>query len=87
MNEQAAVVEAKTRPVRKSKIDYSQGPAPVSINEAWCKACNICISLCPQNVLAADADGKPVVAQEENCMQCGACWTHCPDFAIKSNYR
>ena len=87
MNKSSAVVETKTRVIKKSKIDYSQGPAPVSVNQAWCKACNICISLCPQDVLAPDADGKPVVVQGENCIQCGACWMHCPDFAIKSNYK
>ena len=87
MNKTTAVADATTRPLRKSRIDYSQGPAPVSVNPAWCKACNICIALCPQDVLQPDEDGKPVVAQADNCIQCGACWTHCPDFAITSNYK
>ena len=87
MNKSSAVIEPKARPVRKSKIDYSQGPAPVRVNSAWCKACNICVALCPQNVLEPDAEGKPVVAHAENCIQCGACWAHCPDFAITSNYK
>jgi hypothetical protein len=41
MNEAAVVVDTKAKPVRKSKIDYSQGPPPVSVNEAWCTACSI----------------------------------------------
>ncbi|MDD4053155.1 MAG: 4Fe-4S binding protein, partial [candidate division Zixibacteria bacterium] len=52
-----------------------------------CKACNICISFCPQKVFDPDRDGKPIVARPEKCTQCGICWLHCPDFVITSNYK
>jgi 2-oxoglutarate ferredoxin oxidoreductase subunit delta len=82
-----APVMLKARPARRSKVDYSGGLAPVNINPAWCKACNICSALCPQSVLEPDRDGRPIIMYPEECTQCGICWTHCPDLAITSNYR
>ena len=71
----------------KSKYDYSNGPPALEINMVWCKACNICIALCPTQVFEPNADGKPFMARMEDCTQCTVCWTHCPDFAITSNYK
>jgi 2-oxoglutarate ferredoxin oxidoreductase subunit delta len=71
----------------KSKYDYSNGPPPLEINLAWCKACNICIAFCPTQVFEPDRDGKPTMARQEDCTQCTICWTHCPDFCITSNYK
>ena len=79
--------ETTSRPGPQSKYDYSKGPAPLNINLKWCKACNICIALCPQSVFEPDRDGKPVLARPENCTQCTICWVHCPDLAITSNYK
>lgn len=76
-----------TKKKGKSKYDYSNGPPPLEINLTWCKACNICIALCPTQVFEPDSDGKPVQARVEDCTQCTICWTHCPDFAITSNYK
>jgi len=60
---------------------------PLNIFLHWCKGCNICIAFCPQKVLEPDRDGKPILAHPEKCTQCAICWTHCPDFAITSNYK
>jgi len=76
---------AKSKPA--SKYDYSKGPLPLKIDLSWCKACSLCIALCPQQVFEPDRDGKPVQARPENCTQCTICWVHCPDFAITSNYK
>ncbi len=48
-----------------------------------CKACGICYTLCPQEVLAADAMGKPMVANADKCILCKLCEYRCPDFAIR----
>jgi len=48
-----------------------------------CKACGLCIAWCPQQVLAADAEAYPVVANAAACVNCKACERHCPDFAIE----
>ncbi len=50
--------------------------------EAWCKACGICIALCPKHVFDTGPDGKPVVARPQECVNCGTCEVMCPDFAI-----
>jgi 2-oxoglutarate ferredoxin oxidoreductase subunit delta len=50
--------------------------------EAWCKACGICIALCPKKVFDTGTDGKPIVARPQDCINCGMCEIMCPDFAI-----
>lgn len=65
--------------------DYP-GVAPIQINRAWCKSCDICSALCPHCVIEPDWERKPIVTHPEECTQCGVCWAHCPDFAITSNF-
>lgn len=60
---------------------------PLEINLSWCKACNLCIVLCPKQVFEPDSDGKPIQARPEDCNQCTICWLHCPDFAITSTVK
>ena len=56
--------------------------APViEVNQAWCKACVICVRVCPKNVLAMDGL-YPKVVTIEACNACGLCEVLCPDFAI-----
>jgi 2-oxoglutarate ferredoxin oxidoreductase subunit delta len=78
-------IETKVKPVGTGTVDYSQEAAPVLINSAWCKGCDICSALCPRCVLEPDRNGKPIITRPRECTQCGMCWTHCPDFAITSN--
>ena len=87
MSDSNAADKTDEKPDRKKKYDYSSGPPPLNINLKWCKACNICIALCPQQVFEPDRDGKPVIARPDDCTQCTICWVHCPDFAIVSNYK
>ena len=54
----------------------------IHIYDAWCKACGICVAICPRQVLAINEMGYPYVANEANCTRCGICELHCPDFAI-----
>ena len=57
-------------------------PIKVNIKNEWCKACGICVSFCPKNVLAQNEDGKAYVKNPENCIGCGNCEIYCPDFAV-----
>lgn len=70
-----------------SKQTYSKENLPLEINMAWCKACNLCIAMCPKQVFEPDRDGKPIQSRPENCTQCTICWVHCPDFAIVSRFK
>ena len=55
--------------------------ADVRINLEWCKACGICVELCPRHVLEMK-DGIPVVVKLEECTACNLCELRCPDLAI-----
>ena len=60
----------------------SHAPEAILIDLELCKACGICISLCPQNVFDRDELGQPVVARLADCTTCAFCERHCPDFAV-----
>ncbi|EAJ1261776.1 2-oxoglutarate:acceptor oxidoreductase, delta subunit [Campylobacter lari] len=61
---------------------------PVWVDEARCKACNICVSYCPAGVLAMRDEISAVLGQmievvhPDSCIGCSECESHCPDFAI-----
>ncbi len=59
----------------------------VQLDLELCKACGICIELCPDKVFDRDNLGSPVLAREEACRQCLLCELHCPDFAIEVRRR
>jgi 2-oxoglutarate ferredoxin oxidoreductase subunit delta len=54
----------------------------VSINAGLCKACGICLALCPKDVLQASSSGVPDAGDLSACSGCRLCELHCPDFAI-----
>jgi 2-oxoglutarate ferredoxin oxidoreductase subunit delta len=60
---------------------------PVQIDLGLCKACGICIELCPDKVFDRDKLAYPVIARPEDCSQCLICELHCPDFAIEVRRR
>lgn len=53
----------------------------ITIVPRYCKACEICVKLCPQSVLEIK-DFKVHVAHIEDCTACMLCELRCPDFAI-----
>ncbi len=61
----------------------------IAINGKWCKACRICVKVCPRKVLEVDearyVDGvHPIVAaRPDDCTQCMQCELLCPDLAIE----
>ena len=61
----------------------------VVIDRERCKGCGLCISACPQQVLAFSGErnrgGYDVacVARPEACVGCGFCAMTCPDVAIE----
>jgi 2-oxoglutarate ferredoxin oxidoreductase subunit delta len=61
--------------------------SPVVLDLDLCKACGICIELCPDKVFDRDKLGYPVIARADDCSQCLLCELHCPDFAIEVRRR
>ena len=39
----------------------------ITINLKWCKACGICVDLCPKQVLWKNEKGYPEVKDETKC--------------------
>ena len=64
------------------------GSKPVKINIDWCKACGLCIEVCPKDVFLWSKDiGKhgvkvPEIKKPSRCTKCMMCEMICPDFAI-----
>ena len=52
------------------------------IQERWCKGCNVCVALCPKNVLSL-SNGKAIAERPADCIGCLLCEMRCPDFAIE----
>ncbi|MEA1913708.1 MAG: 4Fe-4S binding protein [Campylobacterota bacterium] len=61
---------------------------PVWVDTARCKACDICVSVCPAGVLSMQAEPTSTlgamisVIAPEACIGCNECELTCPDFAI-----
>ncbi|MDP2930946.1 MAG: 4Fe-4S binding protein [Chloroflexota bacterium] len=54
----------------------------VTIDQAVCKQCGICVAFCPKDVLVADKEGQVEVAYLEECSGCLMCELLCPELAI-----
>ncbi|KFN39853.1 MAG: 2-oxoglutarate:acceptor oxidoreductase [Sulfuricurvum sp. MLSB] len=61
---------------------------PVWVNTQRCKACDICVSVCPSGVLGMRYDKTSTLGamisidHPESCIGCNECELSCPDFAI-----
>ncbi len=61
---------------------------PVWVNTDRCKACDICVDVCPAGVLAMRPDPTSVlgamisIVALDDCIGCNECELSCPDFAI-----
>lgn len=61
----------------------------IVVNEALCKGCELCVSACPQGVLALSAERitakgyHPAELIAQGCTGCGICAVVCPEAAIE----
>ena len=64
------------------------GNQPVWVNTYNCKACDICVSVCPAGVLGMRYDSTSTLGamisidHPDACIGCNECELTCPDFAI-----
>ena len=69
-------------------LTENPGNQPVWINTNNCKACDICVSVCPAGVLAMVYEDSSTLGamisidHPESCIGCNDCELSCPDFAI-----
>ncbi len=60
----------------------------VTIDEQWCKGCELCVKVCPKGViemskkLSTRGIRPAVVVEGSECIKCQACVLICPDTAI-----
>jgi 2-oxoglutarate ferredoxin oxidoreductase subunit delta len=71
----------------ESAVGVEADSGPVELELGLCKACGVCIDLCPDKVFDRDKLGYPVLARPDACSQCLLCELHCPDFAIEVRRR
>lgn len=65
----------------ETKAEKKKTPAKIEIIEKWCKGCEICVKLCPANVL--EMRGLVVAVKDiDACTKCMLCELRCPDFCI-----
>lgn len=61
---------------------------PVWVDETRCKACDVCVSVCPAGVLAMRQEPTSTlgaivsIIASQSCIGCMDCELSCPDFAI-----
>jgi NAD-dependent dihydropyrimidine dehydrogenase PreA subunit len=66
----------------KQEIDISPQKKLV-VTVSWCKACGICMELCPKDVLGEESVTKKVILiAPEKCNGCGLCELACPDYVF-----
>ena len=64
----------------------------VRIKRDRCKGCDLCIHVCPQNILERSKSVSQkglhyvVLKDAEKCTGCGMCVLMCPDVAIEMVY-
>ncbi len=61
----------------------------IAIDRERCKGCELCVAVCPKQVLALDMHAMnqkgyhpSVQVRPKDCIFCGMCTVVCPDLAI-----
>ncbi|MDR1940080.1 MAG: 4Fe-4S binding protein [Clostridiales bacterium] len=62
--------------------------ANIKFDEALCKGCGLCVTVCPRKIVSmsnrSNEKGYFVaeVTDKSSCTACGACFSMCPDVVI-----
>jgi heterodisulfide reductase subunit A len=68
----------------KGKVSV-EAITPISYPEK-CKACGLCVKVCPYNAITLDKDRKQVTVIEAACGGCGTCAAECAFGALTQNH-
>ena len=55
----------------------------IEVNPAACTGCNVCVDVCPTDVLRLDAHVRAYAAWPDDCQVCFLCEFDCPYEAIR----
>lgn len=62
----------------------------ITIDENFCKGCELCISVCPKKILMLNPEkinsngyNPAIIMDIDSCIACGNCARICPEIAIK----
>lgn len=55
----------------------------INIDKEKCKRCQLCLKVCPGNLIYSDKDNKAYIKFPDECWGCTACVKECPFGAIK----
>ena len=72
-----------------SKLTRHAASGTITVEESKCKGCEICVSACPEDVLAMTPEiGKygyavALLVDSVGCTGCSICARVCPDAAIE----
>ena len=75
-HETPAVGPPERRDAESADVPY------VEIRGKWCKGCEICVVVCPQNCLQMNDANKAEMADSRACIRCMLCEWLCPDLAV-----
>jgi len=73
---------ADTARKKEEAVVAEYGERKIAIIPRYCKGCDICVKVCPADVLDMK-DFKACVVNLEACTECLLCEVSCPDFAIE----
>ncbi len=71
------------------EVYFVMAKGKITINEFYCKGCELCISVCPKKVLKLAEDrlnasgyNPAEVVKPDDCIACTSCARMCPEVAI-----
>jgi 2-oxoglutarate ferredoxin oxidoreductase subunit delta len=86
------IIELEIKPLTRGYILLTGGKMPlkgrIEVNEDLCKGCELCVSNCPQEVIALNMERltkrgyHPADLIKMGCTGCGVCAIVCPEAAI-----
>ena len=80
MNEYVGVTNLVVK-LRDSKDKIETKAITACVNERLCKACGMCVSVCPYSAREIDPETRVAKVLEVLCQGCGACAAICPSRA------